>query len=110
MRLIDADSIKPCDFPSTDMDGLDVVNFLNTLPTIEAEPVRHGCGHCKDGTYHGQVLMLCNDNMIRRIEYCPSCGAKMDGRKSQGGATSSDGFAATFPSRGRLERKENPKD
>lgn len=48
-------------------------------PTVEAEPVRDGCEHCKDGTYHGQVLILCNDNVTRKIEYCPSCGAKMDG-------------------------------
>lgn len=44
---------------------------------INTEPVRHGCEHCKDGTYHGQVLMLCNDNATRMIKYCPSCGTKM---------------------------------
>lgn len=43
-RLIDLDKIKPIDFPSTEMDGLDVVQYLNTLPTVDVvEVVR-----CKD--------------------------------------------------------------
>lgn len=90
MRLIDIDKIRPMDFPSTDMDGMDVVNFLNTLPTIEAEPVRHGewefdpesytwnCSEChdceEDGCMDGSVLS----------NYCPNCGAKMDGAEREG--------------------------
>lgn len=35
-RLIDLDKIKPIDFPSTEMDGLDVVRYLNTLPNDNA--------------------------------------------------------------------------
>ena len=43
-RLIDLDKIKPIYFPSTEMDGLDVVRYLETLPTVDAvEVVR-----CKD--------------------------------------------------------------
>ena len=43
-RLIDANKIKPMDFPSYEMDGLDVVRYLGTLPTVDAvEVVR-----CKD--------------------------------------------------------------
>ena len=43
-KLIDIEKIKPMDFPSTEMDGLDVVRYLNTLPTVDAvEVVR-----CKD--------------------------------------------------------------
>ena len=38
-RLIDLDEIKPIDFPSIEMDGLDVVRYLNTLPTVDAVPV-----------------------------------------------------------------------
>lgn len=46
-RLIDLDKIKPIDFPSTEMDGLDVVRYLNTLPTVDAvEVVR--CKDCKN--------------------------------------------------------------
>ena len=44
--LIDIEKIKPIDFPSTEMDGLDVVQYLNTLPTVDAvEVVR--CRDCK---------------------------------------------------------------
>lgn len=43
--LIDLDKIKPIDFPSYEMDGLDVVQYLNTLPTVDAvEVVR--CKNC----------------------------------------------------------------
>ena len=38
-KLIDLEKIKPIDFPSTEMDGLDVVRYLNTLPTVDAVPV-----------------------------------------------------------------------
>ena len=45
-RLIDLDKIKPIDFPSIEMDGLDAVRYLNTLPTVDAvEVVR--CKDCK---------------------------------------------------------------
>lgn len=80
MRLIDADALivskdwADCTCPA---------QAICKAPTIEAEPVRHGCEHCKDGTYHGQVLMLCNDGVTRKIEFCPSCGAKMDGKEKE---------------------------
>ena len=45
-RLIDLYKIKPIYFPSTEMDGLDVVRYLETLPTVDAvEVVR--CKDCK---------------------------------------------------------------
>lgn len=51
-RLIDLDKIKPIEFPSTEMDGLDVVRYLETLPTVDAvEVVR--CEDCKYRTYDG---------------------------------------------------------
>ena len=46
MGLIDLDRIKPMDFPSTEMDGLDAVRYLNTLPIIDAVPVVR-CRECK---------------------------------------------------------------
>ena len=55
-KLIDLEKIKPIDFPSTEMDGLDVVRYLNTLPTVDAVEVVNGhwiskgykgiCEHC----------------------------------------------------------------
>ena len=41
-RMIDLDKIKTIDFPSAEMDGLDVVRYLNTLPTVDAVEVEHG--------------------------------------------------------------------
>ena len=54
-RLIDLDKIKPIDFPSTEMDGLDVVQYLNTLTTVDAvEVVRYkDCVH-----YDGEGCLL----------------------------------------------------
>ena len=46
MRLIDLDRIKPPDFPYCEMDGLDAVRYLNTLPAIDAVPVVR-CIDCK---------------------------------------------------------------
>ena len=69
-RLIDLDKIKPIDFPSTEMDGLDVVRYLNTLPTVDAvEVVR--CKDCKRRiekrwcyslhTYNGEPVGVADD-------------------------------------------------
>lgn len=71
------------------------VDDLLYLPTIEAEPVRHGkfvfekgdgvafddgwiCTACKFG-YHTNVPYF------RSFAYCPNCGAKMDGGDSDAG-------------------------
>jgi formylmethanofuran dehydrogenase subunit E len=54
----------------------DVIEVINALPTVDAEPVRHGkwtvtpiyikCSEC------GESFMLMPQN------YCPECGARMD--------------------------------
>ena len=82
MRLIDIDKIKPMDFPSYEMDGLDVVRYLNTLPTVDAVEVVHG--QWEQGDYYdcGDVCSVCDwDSYIDNCDwsYCPNCGAKMDG-------------------------------
>lgn len=83
MRLIDIDKIRPMDFPSTDMDGMDVVNFLNTLPTIEAEPVRHG-EYIADKNYRTiGNCSICGADLKFFDNYCPNCGAKMDGEENK---------------------------
>ena len=62
MRLIDLDKVKPMDFPSYEMDGLDVIRYLNTLPTVDAvEVVR-----CKDCKHRG------TDNCIFHIKGEPA--------------------------------------
>ena len=81
-RLIDIDKIKPIDFPSTEMDGIDVVRYLNTLPTVDAVEVVHG-----RWIYEPVEFSIVKDircSVCRRYvevpeNYCPDCGAKMDG-------------------------------
>ena len=69
-KLIDLEKVKPIDFPSTEMDGLDVVRYLNTLPTVDAvEVVR--CEDCKRRiekrwcyslhTYNGEPVGVADD-------------------------------------------------
>ena len=69
-RLIDLDKIKPIDFPSTEMDGLDVVRYLNTLTTVDAVEVVQ-CKDCKRRqkgnwcyslhTYNGEPVGVSDD-------------------------------------------------
>lgn len=83
-RMIDADlAIQKSKEPSI-YDLTDFEEFINSLPTVDAEPVRRGkwievgsgfnylfeCSECgwKDGYPF-------ND----RHKYCPNCGAKMTG-------------------------------
>lgn len=93
MRLIDADAFNHFDYSCFDgqlsedaIQGMDtVLNVIDTAPTIDAEPVRHGhwievdrwtpevfaCSVCGEET---------NDTSfgVPRANYCPNCGAKMD--------------------------------
>ena len=77
MRLIDADALlEQYGDPYTDyIDGDDVRN----APTIDAVPVVHGKwkwshgGQCSECGYH-------NSNFD--YNYCPNCGAKMDGKEN----------------------------
>ena len=73
--LIDIEKIKPMDFPSTEMDGIDVVRYLNTLPTVDAvEVVR--CRDCaKDGLFTCPICFIENKT-LQFINHSPDfyCG------------------------------------
>ncbi len=96
MRLIDADALKAklkigtstatysdycngyCDARQVDLDAIDAA------PTIEAEPVRHGRWNYR----HEDDWCYCtacgtdaegSDGECLETDYCPHCGARMDG-------------------------------
>lgn len=85
MRLIDADRLKEAfktNFFSRVWYPFDtIIDEIEDAETIDAEPVRHGRW---DDSFDGitPVCSVCgmSHNCFNRTpEYCPHCGAKMDG-------------------------------
>ena len=96
MRLIDADALLEsgiCVEYGYNDNGLllipmrDVTNSIRNAPTIDAEPVRHGrwlynsyptvwYGHGEPPEW---VCSECEERAYNTYDYCPNCGAKMDG-------------------------------
>ena len=58
-----------------------VCELIENAPTIDAEPVKHG--RWKHSEYAGidyYQCRLCGHSIrIRAENYCPNCGARMDG-------------------------------
>ena len=63
------------------------ITMVNSMETIDAEPVRHGRWETKvyttesDGwitEYREEVCSECGEGQIGISNYCPNCGAKMD--------------------------------
>lgn len=96
MRLIDADKLveyKASGFSDLTEwqegwnDAIDTI--MGETPTVDAEPVRHGrwinCSEIfSDGDFECSV---CQKRVWDNTDYCPFCGAKMDGigeRKEDG--------------------------
>ena len=80
-RLIDLDIIKPIDFPSNEMDGLDVVRYLNTLPTVDAEEVVR-CKDCRYLQSDARGLWCFNDyeHDLQPNDFCSYGERRTDGR------------------------------
>lgn len=75
----------------------EILDIVENSPTIEAAPVVHGRwkpvkynAHCSCGKSYGTYHYLCSAcNRIAYaqpygLNYCPNCGAKMDGGVSDG--------------------------
>lgn len=84
MRLIDANALKK-DLSEFNYDM--ALRIVDTQPTIEAEPVRHG-RWIVHTTWHGMFGLInseCSECKFDRNgdlsswQFCPHCGAKMDG-------------------------------
>ena len=55
------------------------LQILRDLPAADVEPVRHG-RKIEDGDIGGFWLCsLCGEWLPHGANYCPSCGARMDG-------------------------------
>lgn len=103
--MIDADALMELanNHKNKVVDANDIARF----PTIEAEPVRHGrcdmCetmekGHGRIRLYQGNgwhvaigrgvdghelVISHSGEHFATKIEYCPYCGAKLDGGEKE---------------------------
>ena len=92
MRLIDADEYlnkmcnncelrieRLCKTPSDEKGCF--ANEINNIPTVEAEPVKHGHWETIKNAYgeiEGFIHAECGRTSNSKDNYCPNCGAKMD--------------------------------
>ena len=63
--------------------------ILNDIPAADVVEVRHGRWHRYSkgsGSYNGVIILsdafqctICEKSFWSKSDYCPSCGAKMDG-------------------------------
>ena len=81
-----------------------VEDMIENAPAVDAVPVVHGrwisYPECLafEGAYHDEhiVCSACHsvwniiDNDTERFDYCPNCGAKMDGERRENDAQSND--------------------
>lgn len=87
MRLIDADELeKNFAVPSNELFYAGtVLDYIKEAPTVDAEPVRHGkwilYPDNQSKVVEADDCSVCGAQWIfgEKYDYCPSCGAKMDG-------------------------------
>lgn len=90
-RLIDADALMIAiekdfegvcvyDVPPSEAVS-DFERIVDSMPTIDAEPVRHGRWEepYPLDIYDCYKCSCCGDTYDRTWNFCPNCGAKMDG-------------------------------
>ena len=87
-RLIDADALWDWSeiVPLTDDGGIDINDFeekLNSMPTVDAEPVRHG-RWVEEVTDDGKgfprteyTCPFCQYKTRADTNYCPECGERL---------------------------------
>ena len=70
-----------------------IKRILNELPSADVEPVRHGYWKVVNDGYGDKAYICecseCKDtvwvytNADRKWNYCPNCGARMDGKEQE---------------------------
>lgn len=81
MRLIDAELLEE-QFGISDADIL-AKEEIRYAPTVDAVPVVHG-HRVDDGGFYARCSQ-CDGVLPICANYCPNCGAKMDGKRKDGG-------------------------
>ena len=64
-------------YKAAPMDG--VIEFIQTRPTVDAEPVVHGSWIRGKVNWQMPVCSVCRKQVTAKSNYCPHCGALMDG-------------------------------
>ena len=84
MRLVDADRIVYSwiiDNDGENHDGVTLQSIIDKMPTVDAEPVRHGRWEVVDGAEPRRYgCSVCKKLSWTEDNYCSYCGAKMDER------------------------------
>ena len=86
MRLIDADKLDWW------YKGRNIRHVIDDAPTVDAVPVVHGrwsdagFGELPKHAPYGWACSACGGiSFNNEYIYCPNCGAKMDGKRKDGG-------------------------
>jgi len=90
MRLIDADVLKEklektadINNPKFSYDSMMIakimIQMLNKAPTVEERKHGHWVRHNDIIACSECIFDMCFDENIAELNYCPYCGAKMDG-------------------------------
>lgn len=90
MRLIDVDELGAgrCSkdvLPAAYCAGWNgLLGLIEKAPTVDVVPVVHG-HRVDDGGFYARCSQ-CDGVLPICANYCPNCGAKMDGKRKDGGA------------------------
>ena len=57
----------------------EVRGYIADMPTVEAQPVKHGYWKSRLSTPDSMKCSVCGNSSIMWERYCPHCGARMDG-------------------------------
>lgn len=66
-------------------DWRDILQIIRNQPVVDAEPVRHGRWMHLSNTWGECSVCGERNKYLKRWNYCPNCGAKMDGERREDG-------------------------